>query len=66
MDGPLHTLLALLGPLILPFTVSVPTSADQLLLPRGWFPGAMATSVSQDLEGTATWSQVSNRKQAFV
>lgn len=66
MDGPLYALLALLGPLILPFTVSVPPSADQLLLPRGWLPRAMATSVAQDLEGAATWSQVSNRKQAFA
>lgn len=66
MDVPLHAFLALLGPLNLPFTVSVPTSADQLPLPQGWLPRAMVPSAAQDLEGVATWFQVSNRKQAFT
>lgn len=53
-------------PLILLLTVSVPTSADQLLLPRGWLLRAMAASATQDLVGAVPWPRVSNMKQAFA
>lgn len=70
-DGTLHALLVLL--VLLPLAVLVPTSADQPLLPRDWLLWTVSASATQDLEvatprdleGSVTWSYISNMKQTF-